>query len=79
MADEHDLTVQYNVDLEPGQPRRITAEEFAARIPKICAKCRRSKPLAEYRVLYRTNASTGKPGHHGWAERCLACEEAHGE
>ena len=78
MADLHELDVIYNVDTEPGEPRRITPEEFAARIPKICAKCRRSKPLAEFRVLTRVNATTGRAGHHGWAERCLSCEETHG-
>ncbi len=91
-ADRHAATLVYNLDVSPlptnkgngetqrGGPRRITAEEMAARLPKVCGKCRTSKPLNQFRVLTRRNATRGQPEvHFGWADLCGDCEAASGQ
>lgn len=83
MAADHDLDMVYALDVSPlptNKGNRKTSRERQAEFPhrhqKPCAKCRVSKPLAEYRVLTRRNQTRGDTAHMGWADKCLACEEA---
>lgn len=76
MAEKHELDLTYNVERPEGYaPRKVTPEMVAARIQRVCAKCRRSKPLAAFRTLTRVNQTSGRTVHFGWAEKCGDCEE----
>lgn len=81
MAFEHGLEITWDVDVSPlptNSGNRKTSKERQAEFPhrhkKPCAKCRVSKPLAEFRVETRQNATRRDTAHMGWADRCLECE-----
>lgn len=79
MAEKHELDLVYNVD-QQFERITVTPAMFAARVNKICAKCREAKPLAEFRGLVGVNRG-GLRGEvpNGWADRCEGCEAEHGE
>lgn len=80
IAEEHDLTLAYVMEDDSDRgPIKVTPDMFAQRVQKICSKCREGMPLARFRSLYRHNATDGQRVHNGWAERCVGCEEVHGE
>lgn len=80
LREEHPgFTLVYNVCAPEAsastEPRPLTVEEFLARVPRICEKCRTSRPLNQFRQIFRKD-TRGRSVMHGWAEDCLTCEEA---